>query len=440
MQAEDNTPHRHDLSRVAVRLISPDEQPHWDALMERHHYLGFRQFAGCRLRYVAHIDGRWLALIGWQSAALRCTARDQWIGWSSVLRTQRLHLIANNARFLILPQARQPNLASRVLSLNLQRLDGDWRHTFGHPLLMAETFVDVSRFSGICYRAANWRMAGLTRGFSRQTCGYQRHDQPKQVWLYPLHRRACALLAQPAIHPSWSKPMQKAQLTPSQWDSLYARLRALPEHRKPRGLRHPLDSSLTIAIAAVIAGANSYLAIAEWAARLTQAQLKRVRARFNRQRQRFVPPSEPTLRRVLQQVDSQAVDQVLCNWLAETTDTDEPIAVDGKTLKGAYRSDGSQVHLLSAFLSGQGITVAQQEIDAKTNEIPELPRLLEPLDLEARVVSADALHTQRETARYLVEEKKAHYLFTVKANQPTLLDDLQSFTWNHSPLSRSNPR
>ena len=117
----------------------------------------------------------------------------------------------------------------------------------------------------------------------------------------------------------------------------------------------------------------------------------------------------------------------------DNTDKADALAIDGKTLKGAVRDDGTQVHLLSAFLQNQGVTVAQCEVDAKTNEIPELPRLLAPLQIQERVVSADALHTQRETARYLVEDKQAYYLFTVKDNQPTLLDDIATLPWERFP-------
>jgi hypothetical protein len=164
--------------------------------------------------------------------------------------------------------------------------------------------------------------------------------------------------------------------------------------------------------------------LGEFAAALTQAQLKRLGARFNRKTQRHEAPTESTLRRVLQGSDAAALDQALGQWFFQHSAPDEAIAVDGKTLRGARRQDGSKVHLLSAFLHQQGITVAQREVDQKTNEIPELPRLLQPLDLAGRVVTADALHTQKETARYIVEEKKADYLFTVKDNQKTLRDDI----------------
>jgi len=428
------------LGRVSVRPIRPEERARWDALVDEHHYLGLRCLFGKTLRYIAIADGHWLALLGWQAAALKCAARDAWIGWPRVLHYQRLHLLANNARFLILPDAHLPNLASRVLALNLHRLSADWQRVHGHPLLLAETFVDTTRFTGASYRAANWQALGSTRGFARHNGRYTVHGQPKQVLVYPLHRQARTLLCAPQLPPAWSAPMQRVSLSNAQMEDLHQRLRALPDGRHARGQRHRQPTVLTIAIAAVLAGSRGYTAIAEWAARLTQAQLKRLRARYNPRTARFEPPSEPTIRRILQGADVASVDASLSDWLLGLTAPGEAVAVDGKSLRRAVREDGSRVHLLSAFLQDQGVTVAQREIPAKTNEIPEIKPLLAPLALNGRVVTADALHTQRETARFLVEDKHAHYLLTVKENQPTLYADLQALTPAHFPPARRDPR
>ena len=428
------------LRDVSVRPIRPEEQARWDALVHEHHYLGLRSLFGKTLRYVASVDGCWLALLGWQAAALKCAARDDWIGWPRVLHYQRLHLLANNARFLILPGRGVRNLASRVLALNLRRLSADWQRVHGHPLLLAETFVDTARFTGACYRAANWRALGLTRGYARHNGRYSAHGVPKQVLVYPLHGRARALLCAPELPPAWSTPMQRVSLSSAQMEDLHHRLRALPDARHARGQRHRLATVLTIAIAAVLAGARGYTAIAEWAARLTQPQLKRLRARYNRRTERFEAPSEPTIRRILQSGDVARFDASLSDWLLGLSDPTAALAVDGKTVRGAVREDASQVHLLSAFLHEQGITLAQREIPAKTNEIPEIKPLLDPLPLQGRVVTADALHTQRETARFLVEDKQAHYLFTVKENQPTLYNDLMALESAHFSPLRRDPR
>ena len=144
------------LSEVVVRLARPEERLRWDGLMDAHHYLGFKQFAGRGLRYVAEWRGEWLALLGWQTGLFQCRPRDRWLGWHKAVQFRRLHLCGNNTRFLVLPAGQGvKNLASRVLGLNLRRLSGDWEASWGHPLELAETFVVLilclfRRKSGVC--------------------------------------------------------------------------------------------------------------------------------------------------------------------------------------------------------------------------------------------------------------------------------------------------
>ena len=200
--------------------------------------------------------------------------------------------------------------------------------------------------------------------------------------------------------------MQKINLSDLEMAQLREQLGRLPEPRGGRRQLHPLPTLLTIALAATLAGARGYLAISEYAARLTQPQLKRLRAYFDRRQQRFVAPSEPTFRRVLQQVDPVALEQAFSAWVQASAPADEPLAIDGKTLS-ARRDDGRQTHLLAALFPRQGTVLAQRAVEAKHNEIPALRELLDPLSIEGRVVTADALHTQRETARFRFERAMA---------------------------------
>ena len=139
-----------------------EERCRWDQLVRQHHYLPFQGLVGRGLRQVAELDGQWVALVGWQAGAFKLKARDRWIGWIPQQQFRRLHLIANNTRFVLLPGPHRPNLASRVLGLSLRRLSSDMRALHGHPVLVAETFVDPSRFGGTCYRASNWLGLGRT--------------------------------------------------------------------------------------------------------------------------------------------------------------------------------------------------------------------------------------------------------------------------------------
>jgi predicted transposase YbfD/YdcC len=211
----------------------------------------------------------------------------------------------------------------------------------------------------------------------------------------------------------------------SQAQELKKALESIPDSRKANGLRHRQASVLAIALCAVISGCRSFLAIGEWASRCTQNMLKRLGCYFHEEKQCYTAPSESTIRRVLQSMDIEAMEPAFNNWLSSLSEGQaEALAVDGKVLKGARDDDNNQVHLLSAVLHGQGLTIAQLKVESKTNEIPALLTLLEPLNIKGKVVTADALHTQKKTAKYLVQDKEAHYLFTVKENQPTLRADI----------------
>jgi hypothetical protein len=169
--------------------------------MRKHHYLGFERIVGEALCYVASRGEQWVGLLGCGSAALKCAPRDQWIGWDRALQWRRLQLIANNVRFLILPGCHEPHLASRLLALNLKRLSQDWQRYFGHGLLLAETFVDGSRFRGTCYRAAGWQLLGTTRGFGKCNRRYWQHGKPKLVFVRPLVPDAASRLLAPFLSP-----------------------------------------------------------------------------------------------------------------------------------------------------------------------------------------------------------------------------------------------
>jgi len=220
---------------------------------------------------------------------------------------------------------------------------------------------------------------------------------------------------------SEAKPMKLGR---SKADELLRILMSLPDCRHRRGRRHDQVSILAVAICAVLCGACSYVAIAEWGQRCRQNFLKRLGCRKDPHRKSYTAPSEPTIRRVLQSIDIEQVDRALSGWLQRLGGGQgEAVAIDGKTLRGARRDSGGQVHLLSAMLHGTGVILGQCEVDEKSNEIPAAPQLLERFDLAGMTVTADALHTQRELADFLVNQG-ADYVFTVKDNQPTLKRDI----------------
>lgn len=424
-------------SVLTVRPIHAGELLGWRAHIERFHYLGDAALVGASLRYVALLDGEWVALLSWGAAALRNGPRDRYVGWDEATRKANLHLVVNNARFLILPRARRPHLASRVLAANLRRLSGDWEKTYGHPIALAETFVDPSRFRGTCYRASNWIHVGETQGWSKSGKTYRFHGQPKAVWLYPLGRdfqqRLCRR-ATPCTRKEDFMVLDVNRLPLDGEGGLFEILCAFPDKRKRRGVRHKLQSILATAICAVLAGARSITAIAEWAVEQSPETLARLGSK------RGKPPSERTYRRTFDSVDAEMLDQRTGAWVCAQQEilAGTGLAIDGKTLRGSAEGDGSGLHLLSAIVHGSSAVVAQVPVDSKTNEITRVEPLLADLDIEGAVVTADALLTQKKIASYLVEEKKADYVFTVKDNQPTLRRGIEALGLDAFPPSAPN--
>jgi len=181
-----------ELSRIEVTpVVGRAERLAWRILVDRFHYLGAGTVPGEHRLYFARLDGEIVGCIGWSAAALHCPQRDALVGWDFEAKRQRLHLVANNQRLLILPWVKVKGMASRILGLNLRRISRDWLEVYGHPLALVETFVDVTRFAGTVYKASNWMHVGMTRGRGgRQGYTYSnvKGHTPKAVYLYPLHR------------------------------------------------------------------------------------------------------------------------------------------------------------------------------------------------------------------------------------------------------------
>src|SRR6266545_4767762 len=259
-------------------------------------------------------------------------------------------------------------------------------------------------------------------------------------------RRACPSSSPiPAAAQRLAPP---AALAPDQCRSLLEHLAQLADPRQRRGRRHALGTVLAVAACAVLAGATSLAAIAEWAADAPGPVLAALGVRRHPLTGAWRPPAEATLRRVLARVDPDTLDQVVGAWLARQqppVPTTRPppaprrppraVAVDGKTLRGSGHHPRLPVHLLAAMDHPSGAVLAQTEVDAKTNEITRFRPLLDRLDLTDTVVTADALHTQREHADWLVTHKHAAYVLIVKANQPALHRQLKLLPWHQVPVA-----
>jgi len=241
-------------------------------------------------------------------------------------------------------------------------------------------------------------------------------------------------------------PAGDRALLAGQCPSLLEYLQQVPDPRDPRGVRHSLTSLLLAAVAAVLAGAQSLAAVGEWVAEAPPQVLAALGIRHDPLARRFEPPDEATIRRVLEAVDADTFGAAVGAWLAGRLAARDQwpghghrerraLAVDGKSVRGTrHASGGGQaVHLLAVADQQASAVLAQAAVDGKSNEITAFAPLLEPLDLTGAVITADAMHTQREHARFLVRDKKAHYILVVKKNQPSLYAQVTNLPWRHIP-------
>ncbi len=204
----------------------------------------------------------------------------------------------------------------------------------------------------------------------------------------------------------------------------------ITDPRGRRGRRHELATVLVVALAAVVGGSRSLASIAGWAADLPTWHWPRLGITRR-------PPSLSTIRRVLLRVDPEVVDAVLHAWLATLTPVSSrwrAVAVDGKTCRGARGVDGSRVHLFSIVDHATGVPLGQVNAGGKDHEIAAFAAVLDRINLNGVIVTADALHTQRGHAHYL-HRHGGRYVFVVKRNQPTLYDQLAGLPWSKVPVA-----
>ncbi|MFE4423505.1 ISAs1 family transposase [Streptomyces sp. NPDC056817] len=242
------------------------------------------------------------------------------------------------------------------------------------------------------------------------------------------------------ILPVLDQLREHPQLVPEEVLGLLERLAEVPDPRDPRGVRHALAVVLALTACAVLAGATSLLAVGEWIADAPAHVLEHLGVRPDPLLPRRLVPSESAVRRLLARVDGDALDRAVGRWLADRRPDTTPsaglrgLAVDGKSLRGAAKAQGRKIHLLAALEHTTSLVLAQLDVGEKTNEITRFEPLLDAIaDLAGVVVTADALHTQREHAAYLLG-RRAHYIVIVKGNTKKLHKQLKSLPWKDIPL------
>ena len=417
------------LDQVQVRLLEPAQLPRFNELLEAHHYLQSPQPFGERLYYVVtDAQGQWLALLLFSAAAQHLKLRERWIGWTSAQARRRLSLVVNHSRFLVLPDKTVPNLGSKALRLVLDRLSADWQARYGHPVLVVETFVDPDQFCGTVYTANGWQELGQTDGWGRHRRDYYvKHDKPKRLFVRELRRNARRSLQAEHLKPDLAlveaQVPARCTLRAKEIQSLSEQFKPVPEYRD-RFESYPLWSLLTLVLLAVLCEApRGQKDLEKFARGFSRGQRRALGIRRNPQG-KYPAPHQSTFCRFFQRVEGRQVEEAILaiqEQVRGKAPKEDLVVLDGKEPKhGGGQAVLSAVTVPSQFYLGSAIV----EKD-KTNEIPVARALFERLDLEGRLVSLDALHTQDETARALVLEHGAGYLLTVKDNQPTVHENLQ---------------
>ncbi len=444
------------LGAVMVRLLEDSEREHFDEELTTKHYLKNAHAVGRVLRYVAEYDGQWVALVLFSSPAFHIKLRDQWLHWLPRQVKERRHLIAQNARFLVLAAPGQwPNLASRVLKLVCERLPRDWQEHFGYPVQVAETFVDPQRFRGTCYKAAGWQQLGPIQGYERDWQDFYTDTRhPKQLWVRALGAGALERVRAAELPPALADPqgplVPACPVATARLDSLWERFRKhLTDPRDPHGVRHKLASVLTLIALAVAAGCKGPHAIAEFAQSLNQAQRGRLRCRPRRDRSRaYDVPCERTFRRLLEKVDSEALKDTLVNWMGTEDPTPlQVVHVDGKVVKNAdpapprtpaqqaedaarepsevpaelQKPKADKALMLVNFQTTDQRLVDQVAVPRDTNEEAAVAAHLPKMDLAGVCLTSDAAHTVKANCRQLTQQNGAEFFLFLRANQPTAL-------------------
>jgi hypothetical protein len=168
------------------RVVRAANSKLWNQLIERYHYLGYKPLPGAQLRYFVFGGSGLLATLGFGASAWSVADGDCYIGWTAKQRKSNLPLIVNNSMFLVLPWVKSRNLASKILSLACKQITDDWQARYNYSLVLLETFVQVDRFTGTCYRAADWMQVGITQGRGKLEKSKQGKLPRKYILLYPL--------------------------------------------------------------------------------------------------------------------------------------------------------------------------------------------------------------------------------------------------------------
>ena len=434
---------QHVLDHGHLRLLTRAEDIlRCDQALVEHHYLHGVSLVGEHLRYAFIYRGQWLAVATWSAAAFHLKDRDQFIGWSAEQCRRRRALLANNSRLLVLPECHYPNLVSRFMKLMLERLSADWQDRWGHPVAMVETFVDPRYYTGTAYKVSGWSHLGKSAGWKRDADDfYEKNDAPKQIWVRELVKKACVKLRAEALPADWA-PVEEAVAirctaqAPAIRSLVESLWKEVPEFRRAQALGYPLPGLIALMVMAAAQGVvRGPTDLADYADTLSQGQLRALRFRTDPHSGEVRCPKKTTFTRILHQVDDDLMESVLLRWQDQILGPrqDRLVVFDGKKVRHAG------VEIVNA-VDGQGRFLGSVLTEAKSNEVPAARQLLRGQDLEAKILVADAKHTNDESAQQILFEGGGDYLLTVKGNQSTVESTLEKLFEKQSFSPSADPQ
>jgi len=331
---------RSDHKTIETVVVPKAQHKRFDELMGDLHYLGSAKPIGDFLRQAIVCNGEWVALLAWGPACYALKDRDEWIGWHAAQRAERQKLVVQNRRYLLLHErGAEPNLASKALASALRALPNQWEKAFGYRPLLVETFTDIEKFRGTCYKACGWLEAGESKGFSRDALDfYVPHGNIKRLWLKELEPGAreilhaadlpesCILGAASSAH--GVLPFKEVQLR-----SLFEALQTVPDPRS-RG-RYRIGSVLSITAMALLCGCRDVAAIHRFASRLTQTQRAKIGLPCKCGSKKFrAIPGYLVFYTLLRDIDPKDMARVLTKWLGERAGKlPGALAMDGKFIR-----------------------------------------------------------------------------------------------------------
>lgn len=390
--------------------------------LSREHQLGEGAQAGDRLFQLIWEEGKLAAVLVWCASAWHLKDRDEAVGWDPVTRSRRLKLVVSLRRFLVLEETRRPNLASQCLGLGLRKLCSQWQIQYGYEPLLAESFSDPESHAGTVYKATNWTMAGMTKGFSaHRTDYYVPNGRPKKLWLKELHPRAKERMCAPDLPECCQGALtdgggERSALKVAELRSLRDAFRQVPDPRSPHSRRHPLPAMLTLIALGLLMGARDVRDIWRKVTPLNQNQRRAIGLTVRKkQSRRLKMPGYDALNDLLAAIDPQAFAKALTGWLqANAGSLPRSLAIDGKSV-----GNGScgMIITLCDHENGRPVAMAPANGTKEDCEVPISRALLagQEVNLAGALVTADPLHNKVETARVIVE-KGGDYLLGTKEN------------------------